>query len=92
MLPPIEFGRLATTNTTATVTIESNQDPYGVFELSVVDGGISVEENVVLVDFELSRTFGTFGNVSVTMETIGGSAQFSTGNLKRICIIFYHLY
>ena len=63
----------------ATVTIESNQDPYGVFELSLVSATTSVEEDVVLVDFELSRTFGTFGDVSVTMETIDGTALFSTG-------------
>ena len=79
LLPPIEFGRLANNNTVATVTIESNQDPYGVFELSVVGGATSVEEDAVIVDFTLSRTFGTFGEVAVTMETVNGTAVFSSG-------------
>ena len=63
----------------ATVTIESNQDPYGVFELSVVGGATSVEEDAVIVDFTLSRMFGTFGEVAVTMETVDGAAVFSPG-------------
>ena len=79
LLPPIEFGRLASSNTVATVTIESNQDPYGVFELLVVGGATSVEEDSVIVDFLLSRTFGTFGAVAVTMETVDGTAVFSPG-------------
>ncbi len=74
----------------ATVTIESNQDPYGVFELSVMGGASSVEENVVIVDFELFRTFGTFGDVSVTMETVDGTAQFSSGKICKKIYFFFN--
>lgn len=84
LLPPTELGRLATANTTATVVVESNQDPYGVFELSVVGGVTQVEESGGRIDFLLTRSAGAFGEVSVTVETMDGSAVFSAGVLAVI--------
>ena len=61
--------------------MESNQDPYGVFDLSVVGGVTAVEEGVGRIDFRVTRSFGTFGEVSVTLETVDGTAVFSAGML-----------
>lgn len=52
----------------------------------MVGGTTAIEEEVVLVDYLLSRTFGTFGEVSVTMETIDGTAVFSSGWLAHSLI------
>lgn len=66
----------------ATVTVTANQNPHGVFELSVVGGSTSVEEDSVLVDFELQRDFGRFGEVSVTMQTRDETATFLPGEFN----------
>jgi len=38
-----------------------------------------VEENTRYVEFEVRRTFGTFGEVSVTMATTEGTAVAPAG-------------
>ena len=77
LLSPTSLGRLSETATIATISIQANQNPFGVLELSVVGvagSQISVEEDVGSVEFELTRSFGTFGDVSVTLDTVPGTA------------------
>ena len=82
LLAPPLLGRLSETNTIATIIIQANQNPFGVFELSAVGvagSEVSIEEDVGSIEFELSRSFGTFGEVSVTLETVPGTATSTPG-------------
>ena len=82
LLAPPTFGRLSETATIATIVIQANQNPFGVIELSAVGvsgSQISIEEDVGSVEFELTRSFGTFNEVSVTVDTVPGTAVFTPG-------------
>lgn len=82
LLPPPQLGRLSETATTATITIQANQNPFGVLELSAVGvtgSQVSVEEDMDRVEFELTRSFGTFGDVSIFLDTIPGTAISTPG-------------
>ena len=87
LLPPTGLGRLASNQTQATVEILPNQDPQGVLQIAPVgvplDGGVLVEENVEFINFEVTRTSGTFGEVTVAVETTSGTAISTNGK----CII-----
>lgn len=77
LLAPPTLGRLSEVATTATVIIQANQNPFGVIELSAVGvtgSQLSIEENVGTIEFELTRSFGTFDEVSVTLDTVPGTA------------------
>lgn len=77
LLAPPSLGRLSGTATVATIIIQANQDPFGVLELSAVGvpgTRLSVGEDVGSLEFELTRSFGTFGEVSVSLDTIPGTA------------------
>ena len=77
LLSPTSLGRLSGTATIATIIIQANQNPFGVVELSAVGmagSQVSIEENVGSVEFELTRLFGTFDEVSVTLDTVPGTA------------------
>ena len=83
LLTPPTLGRLSETATIATIIIQANQNPFGVIELSAVGvtgSQISVEEDVGSIEFELTRSFGTFGEVSVTLDTVPGTAVSIPGN------------
>ena len=88
LLAPPRLGRLSETATIATIIIQANQNPFGVVELSAVGATgsqISVDEDVGSIEFELTRSFGTFDEVSVTLETIPGTAISLPG--KRLHFI-----
>lgn len=82
LLAPPTLGRLSETATIATVVIQANQNPFGVLELSAVGvngSQISIEEDVGSIEFELTRSFGTFSEVSVTVDTVPGTAASISG-------------
>ena len=77
LLAPPTLGRLSEVATTATVIIQANQNPFGVIELSAVGvtgSQLSIEEDVGTIEFELTRSFGTYDEVSVTLDTVPGTA------------------
>ena len=84
LMDPV-LGRLADSNTVAMVTISSNQDPYGLFEIVPVSSpatpSLRIEENVGVVGLQIKRSFGTFGSVTVDRSTTPDTAQDDTGAL-----------
>ena len=77
LLSPTSLGRLSETATIATIIIQANQNPFGVVDLSAVGvagSQVSVEESTESIEFELTRSFGTFDEVSVTLDTVPGTA------------------
>ena len=67
-------------NRTARVTIRDNDDPQGV--LSFRTTRITVPENATsgksrIVELDVQRTKGTFGDVSVVVRTVGGGERWS---------------
>ena len=77
LLAPPLLGRLSESATIATIIIQANQNPFGVVELSavgVMGSEIDIEEDIGSIEFELTRSFGTFEEVSVTLETVPGTA------------------
>lgn len=84
ILPSNSLGRLSDNNTVARIKVAANHDPHGVFQLTsvtapVVGSRLLVEENVGYVEFEVTRNGGTFGEVTVTLETIARTATFAKG-------------
>lgn len=84
LLEPTNLGRLASNFTEATVGVLPNQDPQGVLEIAPtnllpVNNALSVEEDVQFINFEVSRRFGTFDEVSVVVETTSGTATAAEG-------------
>lgn len=84
LLEPTDLGRLATNFTEATIEILPNQDPQGVLQIAPVGlpleaGVLSVEENVQFVNYQVTRSFGTFGEVMVAVETTSGTATSAGG-------------
>lgn len=84
LLEPTDLGRLSTNATVATIVILPNQDPQGVLQIAPVglqlEGGlIAVEENVQFINYEVTRSFGTFGDIAVAVETSSGSAMSPNG-------------
>lgn len=68
------FPRLGV-NKTVRITVRDNDDPQGVF--SFRNTRITVPENATsgksrMVELEVRRTKGTFGDVSVLVRTVGG--------------------
>ena len=64
-------------NKTSSITIEDDDSPYGV--LSFAANSLTVRENVSVVDVIVSRTGGTYGDVSVLVRTIGGGESWTSG-------------
>lgn len=67
-------------NKTARITIKDNDDPQGV--LSFRNTRITVPENATsgksrMVELDIQRTKGTFGDVSVLVRTVGGGERWS---------------
>ena len=90
LLAPPTLGRLSEVATIATVIIQANQNPFGVVELSVVGvagSQLSVEEDVGTIEFELTRSFGTFDEVSITLDTVPGTAVSIPGKKKSLLSI-----
>lgn len=86
LLDPTELGRLSSNHTVSSVEILPNQDPQGVIQMAPVslplmNGGLVLEENVQFVNYEVTRTLGTFGEVTVAVETTPQSAVSTNGNL-----------
>ena len=84
LLEPPTLGRLSVNSTVATIEVVPNQDPYGVLELfpvtaSLVNGRIEVEENVGFIDYEVRRSAGSFGEITVTVQTSPRTATSATG-------------
>ena len=84
LLAPTELGRLASNSTTAMIEILPNQDPHGVLQITpadsqLVNGGLLVEESTQWVNYEVTRTRGTFGEVTVAVETFARSATSASG-------------
>lgn len=83
---PISIGRLSTNSTEAQVEILPNQDPHGVLQLAPVsmpllDGVVSVEETVGLINYQVNRTSGVFGDITVAVETSPRTATSADGEL-----------
>lgn len=88
LLDPTELGRLSSNSTISLIEILPNQDPYGVLQLTpanipLVNGGLAVEETVQFVNYEVTRAFGTFGEVTVAVETTPLSATSANGNYSK---------
>ena len=64
-------------NRTSSITIQDDDSPYGV--LSFAASSLTVRENVSVVDVIVSRTGGTYGDVSVLVRTIGGGESWTSG-------------
>ena len=84
LLEPTNLGRLSANQTVATVEILPNQDPQGVLQLAPVDlllagGGLLLEEDIQFVNFEVMRSMGTFGEVTVQVQTTPGTATSAQG-------------
>lgn len=67
-------------NRTVRITIKDNDDPQGVFSFRTTR--ITVPENATsgksrMVDLEVQRTKGTFGDVSVLVRTVGGGERWN---------------
>lgn len=85
LFDPTELGRLSSNFTVSLVEILPNQDPHGIVQivpvnLPLVNGGLLVEENVQFVNYEVTRTSGTFGEVTIAVETTSQSATAANGN------------
>ena len=92
LLDPTELGRLSSNSTTSLIEILPNQDPHGVLQLTpttlpLVNGGLAVEETVQFVNYEVTRIFGTFGEVTVAIETTPQSATFANGKYSEQIIL-----
>lgn len=84
LLEPTELGRLNNDFTEAAIEILPNQDPNGVLELTAVgvpllNGAVSLEESIGFVDYEVTRTSGTFGEVTVEVATTSAMATSANG-------------
>lgn len=84
LLEPTNLGRLSDNSTEATIEILPNQDPQGVLQIAPVgltlDGGtLPVEENDQFINYEVTRSFGAFGEVTVAVETASGLATSTDG-------------
>ncbi len=84
LLDPTELGRLSSNFTVSLIEILPNQDPHGVVQITpvnlpLVNGGLLVEENVQFINYEVTRTSGTFGEVTVAIETTSDSAVSTNG-------------
>ena len=67
----VNLGLLATSGTVASVTIIENDDPYGAYEFEVSSRDVEIPEDIpvggsALVNLNVSRNQGTFGNVMVS--------------------------
>ena len=67
-------------NRTVRVTVRDNDDPQGVFSFRTTR--ITVPENATsgksrMVELEVQRTKGTFGDVSVLVRTVGGGEHWN---------------
>ena len=92
LLDPTELGRLSSNHTVSSVEILPNQDPQGVLQvapvsLPLMNGGLLVEENVQFINYEVTRTFGTFGEVTVAVETTPQSAVSTNGNSMLLLLL-----
>ena len=90
LLPPTSLGRLSETATIATIIIQANQNPFGVVDLSAVGvagSQVSVEENVRSIEFEVTRSFGTFDEVSVILDTVPGTAVSIPGENFNVIML-----
>ena len=54
------------------------------FYFSSVFSELEVEEDVGYVELEIRRSYGTFGEISVDLNTVAGSAVSPTGNQRRM--------
>jgi G-protein coupled receptor 98 len=86
------LGRLDTQNIVSQITIESNEFPFGRFELVVrsdpMSSTVTVEEGVGSVEVEVQRTFGSFGTATVEWSAMGSSATDNTAGLDPYLATF----
>lgn len=66
----VTIGMLASNDTTATVTVLENDDPYGAFEFGATSRDVEIAEDIPVggsssVDLQVDRNRGTFGEVMV---------------------------
>lgn len=85
LLEPTNLGRLSTDFTQATIEILPNQDPQGVLQIAAValplSVSLQVEENAEFINYEVTRSFGLFGEVTVAVETTSGTATSADGQV-----------
>lgn len=85
LLDPTDLGRLSSNFTVAQIEILPNQDPHGIVQLiapadfPLVNGGLIVEESAQFLNYEVTRTSGTFGTITVAVETTPNSAVSADG-------------
>lgn len=83
-LPFLETGGRISSPSTATLTIAENDYPYGELEIvakKTQSTSISVEENIGTLTAKVKRTKGNFGRISVSYQTIPGSALSGKGDM-----------
>lgn len=78
------LGRLSSNDTESSIEILPNQSPQGVLEivpvnLPIANGRVLVEENTDFIEYEVIRSFGAFGEVTVVIETTSGTAISAAG-------------
>ena len=71
-------------NTVATVTIQANDFPYGLFVFSSAFRPLRVGEGVGSVEVVVTREFGSLGEVSVGYETIASEQVAGSSALEGI--------
>ena len=89
------LGRLSSNDTDSTIEILPNQSPQGVFQIvpvntPSVDGRVLVEEDIDFVEYQVIRSLGTFGEVTVVIETTAGTAISTDGECvsgERVCLV-----
>ena len=89
------LGRLDTQNIVSQITIESNEFPFGRFELVVrsdpMSSTVTVEEGIGSVEVEVQRTFGSFGTATVEWSAMGSSATDNTGKYELCVCVNVHV-
>ncbi|XP_057301693.1 adhesion G-protein coupled receptor V1-like isoform X2 [Hydractinia symbiolongicarpus] len=71
-------------NITSTVTIQDNDNPFGIISFSQKSRVITVDESAIFVELDIQRTGGTFSTASVEVVSIGGGELWSASIINNI--------
>lgn len=71
-------------NITSTITIQDNDNPFGIISFSQKSRVITVDESAIFVELDVERTGGTFSTASVEVVSIGGGELWSSSIVNNI--------